>query len=211
MKDNDAIQFLGDMKTTLTSTRIAMLVSVVLAAVVSLGSLWLYHKHTDEIASDIYIVDQGSVLQASRTSNEAQRDLEVVDHITRFHELFYNIAPNVNTINQNVNRALELADESAYNYYSDLKESRYFTQLININATQQISVDSVHVNVNTYPYQVESFNTLYILRNSNISKYSLKTTCEVTETSRTHTNPHGLMIGKFFAEKAVLIETRERN
>lgn len=211
MKDNDAIQFLGDMKTTLTSNRLAMLLSVGLAVIVGLGSLVLYHRHTNEIESNIYIVDQGSVLQASRTSNNAQRDLEVIDHITRFHELFYNIAPNVNTINQNINRALELADESAYKYYSDLKESRYFTQLININATQQISVDSVHVDINTYPYQVESFNTLYILRNSNISKYSMKTTCTVTEISRTPTNPHGLMIGKFFADKAILVETRERH
>lgn len=211
MKDNDAIQFLGDMKTTLTSNRLVMLLSVGLAAVIALGSLILYHKHTDKIESNIYVIDQGSVLQASRTSNGAQRDLEVIDHVTRFHELFYNIAPNVNTINQNINRALELADESAYKYFSDLKENRYFTQLININATQQISVDSVHVDINTYPYRAEAFNTLYILRNSNISKYSMRTTCELTEISRTPTNPHGLLIGKFFADKAILLETRDRN
>ena len=105
---------------------------------------------------------------------------------------------------------MELADESAYNYFNDLKEQRYFATLININATQQIVVDSVLVAVDRYPYRARCLASLYVMRESNISMYSIQTDCELVEVARTRKNPHGLMMRKFYATKPELIETRKR-
>lgn len=209
-KKNDAIKFLEDMQSSFKKMKMVIICMTIVTCFSVVASYFYAHNEARNSKEQIYILDQGSILEAKRSSNEAQRDLEVIDHVTRFHEMFFNLAPNITTINQNISRALELSDESAYKYFSDLKESNYFSSIINLNATQQIQVDSVRVDVSIYPYSAETFATLYILRESTISKYTINSSCRVNEVIRTKKNPHGLMITKFFADKAKHIETRNR-
>jgi conjugative transposon TraK protein len=207
---NDAIKFLNDMRSTQRGFRLVALVSLGVAALVSIAAVFLALSYVEKSKSEVFVLDQGAALEAQRATNGAQKDLEVIDHVTRFHELFFNIAPNITAINQNISRAMELADESAYKYFTDLKEQRYFATLININATQQIVVDTVAVAVDRYPYLAKTKASLYVLRESNISLYSIETECELVEVARTRTNPHGLMMRKYYATKPQLIETRPR-
>lgn len=208
--ENDAIEFLGDIRTSMQRKDRCMLVMAAVCVAVCLGVTYLSNMRSEAAARNIYVLDEGSVLQANRADNGEQRDLEVMDHVERFHELFYNLAPNINIINQNIGRALELADRSAYDYFSDLKEEKYFSRLIDINATQEIVIDSVAVDILEYPYRVTTQASLYVLRESNISRYEIETTCEVTEATRTRTNPHGLMINNFYASKPKFIGTQKR-
>lgn len=208
---NDAIKFLSNFESRQKGlTRVAF-VALAVSALVSIGAVAAAFSYVKASESKVYVLDEGAAMEARRAANGEQKDLEVIDHITRFHELFYNIAPNITTINQNVSRALELADESAYKYFEDLKEQRYFNTLININATQQISVDSVVVDIYTYPYKAKAFNSLYVLRESTIALYALETECELTEVARSVKNPHGLMMRRFYATKPRLVEQRSRN
>ena len=207
---NDAIKFLNDMRSTQRGLRGVAFVALGVSALVCMVAVFIALQYVNESKKEIYILDQGAALEAQRAKNGEQKDLEVIDHVTRFHELFFNIAPNVSAINQNISRAMELADESAYNYFNDLKEQRYFATLININATQQIVVDSVLVAVDRYPYRARCLASLYVMRESNISMYSIQTDCELVEVARTRKNPHGLMMRKFYATKPELIETRKR-
>lgn len=209
-KQADAITFLNDIRSTFIGFKFVIAVMAVLAVVISLGATVLADRRADAAASNIYVLDEGSILLANRADNSVQRDLEVEDHVARFHELFFNLAPNINMINQNMERALELADKSAYDYFSDLKEEKYFSRIIDINATQQIFVDSMHVNVLKYPYEVETFASLYIMRESNISLYNMSSSCYVTDVERTRTNPHGLMITNYHATKPELVGTTTR-
>lgn len=210
-ENNDAIRFLGDINSAQRWSRRLALAAVAVSAAVCVAAVALAFSYARSNASRVYVLDQGAVLEARRAANDAQRDLEVMDHVTRFHELFYNISPNVTTINQNVNRALELADESAYRYFNDLKEQRYYSKLIDINATQQIYVDSVVVDIMSYPYRASVHASLYVLRESTISLYSLDSECTLTEVERSTKNPHGLMIHDFYAARPQLVETKERN
>lgn len=207
---NDGIQFLATIDSSFKKMKTVTFCSVALGVIVALGSAAFAFKFANEQKEQVYVLDEGSVLSAYRTDNGVQKDLEVINHATRFHELFFNMAPNITSINQNVDRALELADESAYNYYSDLKEQQYFSRLVQANATQQIIVDSVKVNVSSYPYAARTYASVFIIRESNITKYEFQSLCGLHETTRTQTNPHGLMIERFQVEKFDKIETRKR-
>jgi len=208
--ENDAIKFLADIQSTQKGLKATTFAALGVSAVVCVLAVAMSIFFLRKTSGEVYVLDQGAAMEASRMKNDVQKDLEVINHITRFHELFFNIAPNVTTINQNVSRALELADESAYKYFNDLKEERYYSQLININATQQIVVDSVLVDVLNYPYRAATFASLYVLRESTITMYSFRTQCELTNVQRSAKNPNGLMIHKFFATKPEVIETRDR-
>lgn len=207
---NDSIRFLEDIQSSFKKMKLLTLTAVSLCAIVAvasvIGAYWFSLQQRDQI----YVLDQGSVLSAFRTNNEAQRDLEVIDHVTRFHELFYNVAPNINAINENTDKAFNLADASVRTYYNDLKEAKFYTNLIRNNITQQISVDSVHVNMDKVPYRVQTYCTRYIIRETNMTRYKMVTSCEVIESIRSTKNMHGLMITKFNMESDEVDKTTRR-
>lgn len=207
---NDGIKFTTDLISSFKGMKLLTWAAVLACVLISTVSVAMAFRYAKQQEFKIYVLEKGSIMEAVRAENGAQRDLEVIDHVTRFHELFYNIAPNVTTINQNINRALELADKSAYQYFNNLKERQYFSTLIDINATQQISVDSVKVDIMQYPYKVKAYSSLYVLRESTIALYKMQSSCDVIEAGRTQSNPHGLMITNYYAENPRLIESRNR-
>lgn len=207
---NDGIKFTTDLISSFKGMKMLTWGAVIACVLISTVAVGLSFRYAKQQEFKIYVLEKGSIMEAVRAENGAQRDLEVMDHVTRFHELFYNIAPNVTTINQNINRALELADKSAYQYFNNLKERQYFQTLIDINATQQISVDSVKVDIMQYPYKVKAYSSLYVLRESTIALYKMQSSCDVVEVGRTKSNPHGLMITNYYAENPKLIESRNR-
>lgn len=207
---NDSITFLQNIQTGFKKMKLITVLSVVSATIVSIAAVGAAFWFAENQRSQVYIVDEGSVLMASRTSNSAQRDLEVGDQLKTFLRLFFNIAPNMTTIESNISMALELADASASNYYTDLQEKQYFSRIVESGISQSIEVDSVKVNVLTYPYQAEAYGHLYTVRSSNASRVSYVATCTATESQRTPKNAHGILLERFmirFGES----ETRSRN
>lgn len=211
MKDtNSAIEFLSGIQSGVKKTRIAAIAVAVIAAVAIIGSFAYTYIYTLSQKEQVYVLDQGAVLSAFKADNGVQKDLEIVNHMTRFHELLFNLSPNIDMINANAKKALELADGSAYDFFRDLQEKQYYSRLINLNAVQQIQVDSVVFNLSSYPYQVTTYSSLYILRESNISRYAYQTANEIIDVERSMSNPHGLLIRKFHEVSNELVETRRR-
>ena len=112
----------------------------------------------------------------------------------RFHELLLNMAPNSATIQQNVDRALNLSDRSVYDYWSDLSEQGFYQRLVQANITQQMVVDSVVVDLSGYPYEARCYAHQYMIRESNITAYEFESSCRRIDTERPPVNPHGMMI-----------------
>ena len=138
------------------------------------------------------------------------KDVEIRDHVTRFHELMFTLSPQKQTIQENLDRAFNLADRSAWEYSQDLAEKGYYSRLISANISQQMIVDSVKFNGNSYPWQVETYARQYVVRESTVSQYSFVSTCQVLEGRRSDVNPHGLLIEKFKVVANDLVETRKR-
>ncbi|WP_262152728.1 conjugative transposon protein TraK [Chryseobacterium foetidum] len=169
------------------------------------------YQFAEEQRQKIYVLDNGKSLMVALSQDMSiNRPVEAREHVRRFHELFFTIAPDKNAIESNVKRAFNLADQSAFNYYKDLSEKGYYNRIISGNIQQRIEVDSVVANFNNYPYQVQTFARQYIIRSSNLTIRSLITNCSLVNSVRSDSNPQGFTIEKFNVVENKDIETVER-
>lgn len=166
--------------------------------ITTISAIGLAFRFAEQQRQKIYVLDQGkSLILALQSDKVANRYLEAQDHIRRFHELFFTLAPNAESITNNINAALDLSDKRAYSYYNDLAEQGYFSRLITASISQSIIIDSIHVNTNIYPHPATTYAKVYIIRSNSITLKSLITTCTLIDIARSESNPHGFLIEKF--------------
>lgn len=169
------------------------------------------YQFAEEQRQKIYVLDNGKSLMVALSQDMSiNRPVEAREHVRRFHELFFTIAPDKNAIESNVKRAFNLADQSAFNYYKDLSEKGYYNRIISGNIQQRIEVDSVVANFNNYPYQVQTFARQFIIRSSNLTIRSLITNCSLVNSVRSDSNPQGFTIEKFNVVENKDVETVDR-
>jgi conjugative transposon TraK protein len=128
---------------------------------------------------------------------EQNRPVEAREHVKRFHELFFTLAPDKSAIEGNIQRAMFLSDRSAYEHYSDLAEQGYYNRIISGNVSQRIEVDSISCNFNHYPYEVVTYARLSIIREKSITERSLVTKGRLLNSTRSDNNPHGFIFEAF--------------
>ncbi len=168
-------------------------------------------SYAEKQRQKIYVLDQGkSLLLALQTDAIMNKELEIKDHVSRFHELMFTLSPQKQSIQENLDRAFNLSDRSAYEYSQDLAEKGYYSRLISANISQQMIVDSVKFEDNSYPYKIRTYARQYVIRESSMSEYSFVSTCQITNIGRSDVNPHGLLIEKFNVIENNLIESRKR-
>jgi len=169
------------------------------------------YQFAEEQRQKIYVLDNGKSLMVALSQDMSiNRPVEAREHVRRFHELFFTIAPDKNAIESNVKRAFNLADQSAFNYYKDLHEKGYYNRIISGNIQQRIEVDSVVANFDHYPYDVKTYARQFIIRSSNLTIRKLVTNCSLVNSVRSDSNPQGFTIEKFNVIENRDIETVER-
>ncbi|SOD17669.1 conjugative transposon protein TraK [Pedobacter xixiisoli] len=145
----------------------------------------------------IYILSHGKVLDAYQADRKDNVSVEARDHVRTFHRYFFTLDPDDDAIQENINRALYLADGSAKRLYDDMRESGYFANLISGNINQTISIDSVHVNINSEPFTFRCYATQEIVRPTTVTMRSLITDGSLRSVSRSDNNPHGFLIERW--------------
>ena len=205
------IKHFNDIDQSFKAMKWVTAIALAASAVAMLGTVLLYISKTEALTGTIYVVDRGSAVMASRTHEDGYRDIEVNDHVLRFHELMLNITPNSESIKRNLDRALILCDKSAYDYYMDLAEKGFYQRMISANITQEFVADSVKVDLESYPYKVRTYGKLYLMRESNINQYEFESEGQLVEVERSPSNPHGLMLERFHVTRNENIGTRRRN
>jgi len=169
------------------------------------------YQFAEEQRQKIYVLDNGKSLMVALSQDMTiNRPVEAREHVRRFHELFFTIAPDKNAIESNVKRAFNLADQSAFNYYKDLQEKGYYNRIISGNIQQRIEVDSVVANFESYPYAVKTYSRQFIIRSSNLTIRNLITNCSLVNSVRSDSNPQGFTIEKFNVLENRDVETVER-
>ena len=123
---------------------------------------------------------------------------------------FFSLSPQKDAIEHNINRALQLADKSAYHYYVDFAERGYYNRLISGNINQVVHVDSVVCDFAAYPYKVRTYARQLIIRESNVTERSLVTSCSLQNTGRSDDNPNGFIIEQFTVLENKDIRSAER-
>lgn len=184
-------------------------------ALLCFGTVGLVTYKSYSFAEDqrekIYVLDNGkSLMLALSQDMSVNRPVEAREHVRRFHELFFTVAPDKNAIESNVKRAFNLADQSAFNYYKDLSEKGYYNRIISGNVQQRIEVDSVVCSFDSYPYQAKTFARQFIIRASNLTTRSLITSCSLVNSVRSDNNPQGFTIEKFTVLENSDVETVAR-
>jgi conjugative transposon TraK protein len=165
---------------------------------VSLFVIWKSYQYAEAQRQKIYVLDKGkSLMLALSQDAKINRPVQAREHVRRFHELFFTLAPDKTAIESNMKRAFLLSDQSAFNYYKDLAEKGYYNRIISGNVQQRIEIDSIQCQFDSYPYAVKTFARQFITRSSSITERSLVTSCFLINSVSSDANPEGFTIEKF--------------
>lgn len=205
------IKYFDTIETSFRKLKFITVASIASGVVIALGAVYISGQQMLSNNDNIYVIDRGSAVMAARSGQDAYRDLEVKDHIERFHELMFNLSPTSESIKRNLDRALVMSDKSAYDYWSDLSERGFYSRIVSANISQEIVIDSVKIDMSSYPYQAKTYAKVFMLRESNITAYDFESSCRLVDVERSPSNPHGLMIEKFRVSKNENMGTRQRD
>jgi len=196
---------LRNIENSFRQIRLYALVFAGLCLGVSGYSVWRSYDFAEAQRQKVYVLDNGKSLMLALSQDAAiNRPVEAREHVRRFHELFFTLAPDKNAIESNMNRAFNLADKSAFNYYKDLSEKGYFNRIISGNVQQRVEMDSIVCDFDNYPYHVKTYARQYILRSSNVTRRNLVTSCLLVNSVRSDSNPQG-----FTMEQFSIVENRD--
>ena len=195
-------QSLKNIETAFRQIRLYILLFALLSAGVSGYALYSSYRFAEKQREKIYVLDQGKSLMLALSQDASRnRPVEAKEHVRRFHELFFSIAPDKDAIEENMSRAFALCDKSAFDYYKDLAEQGYYNRAISGNVNQRIVIDSIRCNFESYPYEVTTYARQFILRQSNVTERSLVTSCTLQNSVRSDDNPRGFLMEHFLVRE----------
>lgn len=189
---------LKDIQKLHSLTKVYLIGITVIAVLVSVSSIWMSYQFAEAQREKIYVLDQGkSLILALEQDIRQSRPAEAKAHVQRFHELFFTLTPNMSSIENNVNKALQLSDETPAFYYKERKSKQYYDHIVQGGIICEIFTDSVIVNMDKYPYEATYYGKTSFMRSSDIEYFSIVTTQLLINAPRTDTNPHGFVLGKW--------------
>lgn len=191
------MQDLLKLKEHFSRVRYVTIACIVSMAIITVSVMYLSNESTKEFSKRIYIVDKNKQFEAIAGNIKENRPVEIAYHTRRFHELFFSISPDAKQIEDNMQKAFYLSDESSKRLFEDLKEQNYFDDIIRGNAIQKITIDSLNINSTVYPYEVTCFSTLEITRATAASKKKMVSSCVLEDMPRSVNSPNGLFIRRF--------------
>ena len=90
-----------------------------LCALITVVAVWRSYSYAEKQRQKIYVLDNGKSLMLALSQDLWQnRPVEAREHVKRFHELFFTLAPDKAAIESNVNRAQPCHLVPAYQHRS---------------------------------------------------------------------------------------------
>lgn len=190
-------QQLKNIDTAFKHVKTFSIIMVIVCMLISGFSLVKSYQAIENSQSRIYILANGKVLEAFADNRKDNIEVEAKDHIKSFHHHFFSLDPDDKVIQSNVSKALYLADQSAKSQYDNLKENGYYSNLMSANMSQEISVDSIQLDINQYPYFFRCYAMQKLIRATSITNRKLLTEGYLRSVSRSDNNPHGFLIERW--------------
>lgn len=163
-----------------------------------------------EMQERIYILANGKALEAWSAERKDNIPVEARDHVKMFHHFFFTLDPDDRVIESNILKALYLADASAKHQYDNLKESRYYSNIISANISQEIVTDSIKIDLNEYPFYFKCYARQKLIRTTSIVTRNLITEGYLRNVSRSDNNPHGFLIERWTTLQNKDIKTEQK-
>lgn len=178
--------------------RIFGIVFLCACTVLTCYGVWRAYDFAEAQRQKIYVLDEGKSLMLALAQDLSQnRPVEAREHVRHFHELFFTLSPDKAAIESNIQRALYLADRTAFEHYRDLAEKGYYNRIISGNINQRLIVDSVVCNFERYPYNATTYARQRIVREKTVTERSLITHGRLLNSQRSDNNPHGFILEDF--------------
>jgi conjugative transposon TraK protein len=147
--------------------------------------------------SKVYILANGKALEAFAADRKENVAVEARDHITLFHQYFFNLDPDDKSIQASLTKAMYLCDGSAKQQFQNLRENGYYASLIAGNISARMEIDSIELNTTFYPYYFRLHARQTILRSTSIVFRSLITEGWLRNINRSDNNTHGFLIERW--------------
>lgn len=173
------------------------IVFIIGCAVVSIFIVSKSYKLASQAEQKIFILANGKALEAYSAERKDNIPVEARDHVKMFHHHFFTLDPDEKVIQANITKALYLADATAKQQYDNLKENGYYSNLISGNISQEITMDSVFISTEVYPFYFRYKGKQRIIRPTTIATRSLTTEGYLRNVTRSDNNPHGFLIEKW--------------
>ncbi len=183
---------LKNIETLFHKIRRTSLLLTIISIVVSLSSLYYAYQSQGRI----YILLGGAIMEASVAERKEYVPLIAKAHIKAFHQAFWTLEPDEKVIKGNIEHALYLADASAKQLFYNLREAGYYSAIISGNVSQSISIDSIDLDTNNYPFSFKCWAKEKILRTTSITTRNLLTTGLLRTSGRSPNNDFGFLIEK---------------
>jgi conjugative transposon TraK protein len=177
---------------------------------ISIYAIYASAKTTRESEQRIFILGNGKALEAFASDRKENIPVEARDHIKTFHQDFFTLDPDEKVINANISKSFYLSDASAKREYDNLKESGYYANLISGNISQQIEIDSVQVDTDSYPFHFRCEAREKLIRTTSIVTRTLLTEGWLRNVARSDNNPHGFLIERWTILENKDIKTENR-
>lgn len=172
--------------------------------------LYKSYELSARVQDKIYILAGDQAMEAFASKRKDNLLVEAKSHISLFHTYFFTLDPDDKVIERNISKALYMADASAKKQYNNLKETGYYANIIAGNISQQISIDSITVNIKSEPYLFHCYGTEKIIRPNSIVTRNLITQGYLRNVSRSDNNPHGFLIERWETLENKDIKTENR-
>jgi len=188
---------LKNIDTAFKHIRLFSYLLILACAGISAYAIYKSYQSSADFKNHIYILANGKALEAFAADRKQNIPVEARDHIKTFHEDFFNLDPDDKQVQATITKALYLADGSAKTQYDNLRESGFYANLIAGNISQQVSIDSVQLDMNQYPIYFKCHATEKLVRTSGTVTRSLVTQGYLRNVSRSDNNPHGFLIERW--------------
>jgi len=177
--------------------RLFCAVLIVACAVISCYTVTRCLIAMDHAQQRVYVLLNGKALEAFSSERKDNIPVEARDHISMFHRYFFSLDPDDKAIEASVKKALYLADQSAKTLYDDLKEKGFYNGIVSGNISQELGIDSVRLNMDSYPYYFRFWGHQRIIRTTSIVYRLLVTEGYLRNIGRSDNNPHGFLIERW--------------
>ena len=183
--------------------------AVAASMAVTVVAIIMAYGFASKANDNIYVLNGDTPLVAAKTEQDLTVDIEAKAHINLFHSLFYTLPPDDYFIQENLEKAMYLVDETGLEQMNALKERGFYSQIISSSANFHIRTDSISFNEDdmTFTY----YGTQRIERRSSLLYRYIETKGAIRRTTRTEHNPHGMLITNYRTVKNDDIEYKTKS
>lgn len=191
-------QHLKNIDTAFKHVRLFTAIVTIAFALTNCYTLYWSYQYALSRDRRVYVIINGKALEAASGQRKDNIGVEARDHIKTFHQLFFRLSPDEKAIDDNVKQSLYLADRSAQQAYENLREDGFYNQVISANISQEVTCDSITIDIKTHPFYFRYFGKERIERPTATTTRSLVTEGYLRDLGeRTDNNPHGFLIERW--------------